>query len=228
MFTACWSVKGGVGVSVVAAALAVRSAARRGSSLLVDLGGDQPDLAGLACPPGAGLQGWLAAVARAGATGSRPPGLDPLEVELAPGVALLARGEGPLDATSASTDALVSALAAQDRPVIVDCGTPISVATGPAGELALAIAGAATRSLLVTRPCILALKRAVVAPLRPSGVVVVVEEGRALTIDDVADVLGVPVVAEIRLDPGVARAVDAGLLLTRTPAPLVRGLRHVA
>jgi hypothetical protein len=54
--------------------------------------------------------------------------------------------------------------------------------------------------------------------------VLVVEPGRSLDAAAVADVLGVPVTARIDLDPAVARAVDAGLLVRRTPRPLARAV----
>jgi hypothetical protein len=103
----------------------------------------------------------------------------------------------------------------------VDCGTQ------PAG-VAHAVASAADRSLLVTRPCFLALRRAATAPLRPSAVVLVAEPGRSLARRDVEQHLGVPVVAEVEVDPAVARAVDAGLLAARLPRSLARELRHAA
>lgn len=222
MFTACWSVKGGSGVSVVAAALAVRYASEFGSSLLVDLGGDQPDIAGLSPSDHRGLLDW---VSEAHAGEALP--IQALQVDLGGGVALLPWGTHPASVTPMA-DVLLAALAGETRPVVIDCGTPVSCSSGPRGELALALASAATQSLLVTRPCLLALKRAVHAPLRPSGVVVLAEAGRALRSEDVSEVLGVPVVAEVAVDPAVARAVDAGLLLQRMPRPLSRGLRHVA
>ena len=63
------------------------------------------------------------------------------------------------------------------------------------------------------------------ASLRPSGVVLVTEAGRALQARDVAGVLGVPVVAEVAVEAAVARAVDAGLLAARLPRSLGRGVR---
>jgi hypothetical protein len=54
------------------------------------------------------------------------------------------------------------------------------------------------------------------------------EPGRALTRRDVEEVLGVPVRAEVDVDPAVARAVDAGLLASRLPRALERGLRNAA
>jgi hypothetical protein len=43
---------------------------------------------------------------------------------------------------------------------------------------------------------------------------------------DVESVLGVPVLAEIALDPAVARSVDAGLLVTKVPERVQRVLRR--
>ena len=50
---------------------------------------------------------------------------------------------------------------------------------------------------------------------RPTGAIVVREQGRALTVRDVEAVLNVPVVATISFDPSVSRAVDAGVLPAR-------------
>jgi len=48
-------------------------------------------------------------------------------------------------------------------------------------------------------------------------VVLVRDPGRAVRSADVAVVVGAPVVAEVAVDPAVARAVDAGLARTRLP-----------
>jgi hypothetical protein len=118
-------------------------------------------------------------------------------------------------------DVLAAVLAADPRPVVVDCGT------GPTGP-GLAVAAAASASLLVLRPCYLGLRRALEAPLRPSGAVLVEEPGRALRVGDVEEVLDVPVLTVVPLEPAVARAVDAGLLAGNVPRRLERALRHVA
>jgi len=77
-------------------------------------------------------------------------------------------------------------------------------------------------SLLVTRPCYLALRRALHIGLCPGalGVVAVVEAGRALGCDDIAAVLGLPVIATVPLRAEIARAVDAGVLTARLPDAL--------
>ncbi len=113
------------------------------------------------------------------------------------------------------------ALAADRRLVVADCGRASSGA-------ALAVAAGASLSLMVLRPCYLGLRRAVAAPLRASGVVLVAEEGRSLTRRDVEEVLGVPVRAEVPYHAAVARAVDAGLLAARVPRGLERSLRRAA
>ena len=216
MLIACWSVKGGSGTTVVSAALGLllsRDAA--GGALIVDLAGDVPAALGMAEPPGAGVTDWLAA-----ADDVEADALARLEVDAAPGVRVLPRGSVH-EPPTARVEALAGALQADERPVVADCGV------GP-GFVAQALAAAATRSLLVVRPCYLALRRAVAAPIRPSGVVLVEERGRALSRADVEDVLGVPVRAVVEVDSTVARAVDAGLLAGRLPAELERGLKNAA
>ncbi len=222
MLVACWSVKGGAGVSVVAAALAHRLAVEEGAALLVDLGGDQPDIVGVAAHHQQGVADWLAAGA-----GVPADGLQRAEIPLADGLALLTRGNGPLYGGERA-EVLLAVLARDRRPVVVDCGMPVGTASSTAEELTLAVAAAATRSLLVIRPDLSSLRRALAAPLRPSGLVVVREAGRVLDAGDAREVLAVPVAAEIDVDPAVARTVDAGLLLARPPRQLQRGLRHAA
>ncbi len=220
MVVACWSPKGGSGTTVVAcgiAALLARAEPPAGA-LLVDLAGDAAAVLGVADPSGPGLTEWLAAGADVGASA-----LARLEVEAAPGLRLLAghlAGAGARPGAGRA-EALLEALSADPRPVVVDCGT----GTGGPG---LALAAGAQVSLLVLRPCYLGLRRALAAPLRPSGVVLVSEPGRSLGRRDVEEVLGVAVRAEVPVDDGIARAVDAGLLARRVPRPLERALRPIA
>jgi hypothetical protein len=102
--------------------------------------------------------------------------------------------------------------------VIIDAGT---------GDPPAELLDHADRVLLVTRPCYLALRRAVGSPTRPTGIVLVGEPGRALTQRDVEHALGVPVDATVSIDPAIARAVDAGLLASRLPRVISRELRRV-
>jgi hypothetical protein len=185
-------------------------------ALLVDLAGDAPAVAGLADDPSTpGVSEWLQ-------EGPLVPadGLARLEIAVGRGVALLPRGRGPLAAERAH--ALAAVLASDPRPVVVDAG----VITGD--SVAAVVAASAPDSLLVTRSCFLALRRALVAPIRPSAVVLVIEEGRALTASDIETVLGAPVRAQVMITAQVARAVDAGVLVSRLPRSLERELRDAA
>jgi hypothetical protein len=214
MLVACWSVKGGVGTTVVAASLALLLGRRGGpGAVLADLAGDAPAVLGLPEPDTPGLAGWLAA-----GDGVPADGLARLEIEASPSLRLLPRGPGQL--VSDRVAVLASLLDRGPRPVVVDCGT--------AERVAAAIVGGAQRSILVIRPCYLALRRAMTSPLRPSEVVVVREPGRALSRRDIESAVGAPVRVEIEADPAVARAVDAGLMAGRLPRSLERGLRHAA
>ena len=210
MLITCWSSKGGSGTTVVAAALATLLAAEAGPALLVDLGGDLPAALGLA-EPAAGLTGW-----------AEGDPLSAIDVDAGVGMRLVPRGAGPLPAGIGP--ALAAALAGQGS-VVVDAG--VIGGAGP-DAVALDLALAATASLLVLRPCFLALRRAVAAPLRPSGVVLVEEPERVLGAADVEAALGVPIVAVVPWDPAVARRVDAGLLGSALPRGLARALRRAA
>jgi hypothetical protein len=238
LLVACWSVKGGVGTTVVTAALALQLAREHtAGAVLADLAGDSPAVLGLPEPSSPGLAGWLAA-------GEHVPAdaLARLEVEAAPGLALLPRGAGPLLAARAGV--LAALLDSGPRVVVADCGrvdlgspaieamadgmsypTDSAAASGAAraDEAALArvaVAAEAQRSLLVVRSCYLALQRVRAALVRPTGVILVEEPGRVLTSADIEAATEAPIVATVPLDPKVARVVDSGLLRGRLPRSL--------
>ena len=214
MLVACWSVKGGSGTTVVSAALALAVAATGHDTLLVDMAGDLPAALGIPEPDGPGLADWLDAGADVAADA-----LTRLELSARDRVALLPCC-GELPGAADRAEQLAALLAADPRVVVVDCGSSV----GPAS---LAMAAGAGLSLLVLRPCYLALRRALHAPIEASGVVLVGEPQRALQQPDVEDVLGVRVRAAIPWKPAIATAVDAGLLARRLPSPLERGLREL-
>lgn len=216
MLVACWSAKGGSGTTVVAAGLAaVLARSSSSGAVLVDLAGDVPAVLGLPEPDGPGVAEWLAAGAAV-----PPDALGRLEVPAGAGLVVIPRG-GALPDAPGRGDVLAALLAADARPCVVDCG---SAPVGPR----LAVAAAAAHSLLVLRPCYLSLRRALASPVRPSGVVLVAEDGRSIGRRDVEQALGVPVRAVVAHDVRIARAVDAGLLAGRLPGLLQRPLRHVA
>ena len=207
----CWSAKGGSGTTVVAAALAL-VLSRSQATLLADLCGDSPAALGLPEPAGPGLADWLASPT------ADADALARLAVHAADGLQLIPRGSSE-PATPTRWSALATALAAAGPAVVVDAGTGV-----PPPPLV----GAASHSFLVIRPCYLALRRAVAMAATPTGIVLVQEPGRALTVRDVERALGAPVVAEVPYDPAVARAVDAGLLAARLPRSLLQPLQSAA
>lgn len=217
MLITCWSAKGGSGTTVVAVALSVVLARRSPcGALLVDLAGDAACAVG-ARQDGPGLTDWLSAGADVPVSA-----LQRLEVEVAPKLSLLPFGESSLIATRPKVDAALDAFSLQDRPVVVDAGVP------RAGDAAASAIARASTSLLVLRPCYLALRRAIQSTHRATGVVLVDEAERALGVNDIEAALGTPVVAIVPHRPDIARAVDAGLVAGRLPRPLASSLKRVA
>ena len=222
MLVTCWSTKGGSGTTVMAALVSLHAAQDRNRPvLLVDLCGDLPAVFG-ASESSTGLSQWLH-------SDLAPESLERVLVELTPGLSLLPRGPGPLSARRA--DDLVAWLSA-DGIVVVDAGVlRAEVGETDAGraadELRWRMAAEADRSVLITRACYLALRRTVSLSVRPSGVVLVAEAGRALTRADCERAIGAPVLATVAVDPDIARAVDAGMLRTRVPKGAVKALSRL-
>lgn len=221
MLLALWSPKGGSGTSVVAAALALVSAVRV-ETRLADLGGDQPAILGLPVPacefgsarPSEGLTGWLAA-------GPSTPTecLDEMSVAVVPGLTLLPRG------FDIAADRLPEEGGAALAVGLRDGGTAVLDAGPSRGSdqgAAFAAIEVADATLMVIRPCYLALRKAVGDPrlARSAGAILVEDPGRALDAADVGAVLGVPVVGRVPVRAEIARAIDAGVLRDRLPGPL--------
>ena len=217
MLTCCWSVKGGSGTTVVAASLALLAASAPGGALLVDLAGDVPAALGLPQPSGPGVRDWLSADA-----GVDADAIEHLSQPATPGLRVVPAGAGDGEGppSRSRVELLARTLAEQEVAAFVDLGVP-----GPAWQPLLA---RADTSLLVLRPCYLALRRATALASRPTGIVLVREPGRALGRREVEDVTGVRVLAEVDVEPSIARAVDAGLLASRLPRGLSRALRAAA
>jgi MinD superfamily P-loop ATPase len=210
MLSVCYAAKGGSGTSVTAAALALTTP----GSLLVDLDGDALDVLGLPCGGRTGVSDWLSSAAE-------PDALDDLVVEASTSCGVLPAGDRS-DLAGVAPDRLAQLcdwLSSREVPVVVDAGT---------GDPPPSMVERADEVLLVTRACYLALRRAHASASRPTGVVLLREPGRALTPRDVSATLGAPIVAEIQLDPAIARAVDAGLLVAALPRGLQRAVRRLA
>jgi hypothetical protein len=213
MLQVCWSPKGGSGTSVVAAALAVQSAAAGHETLLVDLAGDQSAIFGV--DGGDGIGDWFAAADDVG-----PDALRWLEVDVGDRLRLLRTGRASAGRWSPERMAVAMALFEADLDLVVvdggrqnGCGLPARAAT-----------------VVVTRACYLGVRRVADAlgdraPRDRARIVVIEEPGRALSRRDIEAALGgVDVV--LPWDPAVARAVDAGLLASRVPRSL-RPLRRL-
>lgn len=218
MLTICRSTKGGSGTSTVTAGLAaiagLRTITARTSVLVVDLLDDLPAIFGIAVPL-AGLAEWL--------TRSTDQDFVDLCQDCGHGVQLMPRGTGPLpDPTSNLWNRLAGVIehhVASGNDVFMDLGTHRIP-----DRLECRLAAIPTRSLLVIRPCYLALRRATECREAFDGVVLVTGGDRVLGKRDVEGVLGIPVVCEVPLDPDVARRVDSGLFKSRLPASLVTAL----
>ena len=207
MLTAYWAAKGGAGATVLAAAHALVASTHR-ATVVVDLDGDLPAALGIDATDRPGVADWLRA-------GPEVPtdALDRLLVPVADDLLLLPRGTGTLDDTRATV--LGRLLADPPREVVVDAGTR-------PGDAARAVVRHADRSVLVTRACYLALRRLHGIGLAPTEVALVREANRALGGSDITAAVGVPVRTTVGIEPGIARAVDAGLLATRLPRSLAR------
>ncbi len=214
------SPKAGLGTSVVAVATALQLAKAQPSSevIVADFGGDQPDLLGVDASGRSGIVDWL---------GSGPDvstdALRHLLVDVAPGVALLPRGVGRLANNIDPHRCFELARAFPRSIVIADLG---ALEAEPTFATSL-IAAKGHHTTVVVRACYLALRRASGLPVEFESVVEVVEPGRALSSLDVELVLNRPVTTRIRIDPAIARVVDAGLLAARPPRHLRRAIKSL-
>lgn len=214
MLITCWSVKGGAGATVAAASLAL-TLANDGDVpvVLLDLQGDQPATLGLNEPAGPGAFDWLHA-----GDGVGPAALAALACPVTDGLSLIPRGMREAAPSRPRWGALAAALGDLHHHVVIDAGL---------APVPPALADASDHSLLVIRPCFLALSRASTATDRPTGLLVVNEPGRALGRREVEQAIGITAIAEMQWDPAVARAVDAGLLRSRLPAVWRRTAKQV-
>ena len=205
MFTILSSPKGGTGTSVVAASLAIVSSSST-PTLLVDLAGDQAAILGLPQPP-IGLSDW--------ANGMTYREFDEIISLCHDNLYLAPTGTFDFETLNANAwDKLLRALSlkhSEGYNIIVDLGQ---------ADIPLALRKIVDTCYLVTRPCYLALRRAVDLETAFSGVIVVNEPDRVLTSRDVESVLKLKCVAEIPYTSEISRRVDSGLLKSRLPMAL--------
>ena len=198
MLTIFLSPKGGSGTTTIAAAHALAAADTHGRSVLIDLCGDAPAVLGMGEPDSPGMNDWLAENQTAGAAELLALG------NAQGGVLVIHRGARWVNGAP-RWEALLATVETWDFPVVIDAGTHF---------VPDVLRENADRTLMVTRQCYLALRRAARLP-RANGIVLVKEAGRVLTAKDVESVLGTGIVATVPIDPSIARAVDAGVLPQR-------------
>lgn len=198
--TVCASAKGGQGCTTIAAVLAVLAAQSNQPTLLLDTRGDAAPTLGVSDPAPAGT--FADAIANA---------VEPCRHLR---VATIAGDQIDSDATSE-----LERLTAAGHRVIVDTGTDHDVLHR--------FDPLRPQRLLVTRPCYLALRRAIGVPFVPDHVVLISEHQRCLTERDVSLALALPVTS-VPYDPAIARAIDAGLLATRLPRCLANAIAQLS
>ena len=245
MFYPMWSAKGGVGLSVTAAALVVAQANLNGGALIIDIAGDVAPILGVRVPSGPGLNDWLESKA------DTPGSLMHLSTDVGCSVRMIHSGTSAIWPHGRITD-LLDAITALDLPVVIDCGQrpagPPSSTVLLRGEVLSQVElrtslvehlCKAGRPILVTSPCYLALGRTLDVLMGQDrtrnaddgsgahGVIVVKDPGRALDAADVESITQLRLLAEIERDPSVARTVDAGLFLRRQPRALIKKLESI-
>jgi hypothetical protein len=199
VLTVFMSSKGGSGTTVTACASALRAASHHGSALFIDLCGDVPAALGMAEPNTPGINEWLAENQTADGES-----LMLLGNSTNNGLIVIHRGGKFVEGQPRWCE-LAHVLSTIQMPVFIDAGT---------GYVPDELRSLATHVILVTRQCYLSLRRATLLP-KPTGVVVVEEEGRALQAKDIEYVIGAPVLSTIPVTAAMSRAVDAGLFTTR-------------
>jgi hypothetical protein len=168
-------------------------------------------------------------------------------VALAAGVFLARHTPTLLIAHDPDQVCAVAAVPHTDRSVDVApgltlaCGDPDAIPAHPIVVIDGGVFGAGladwpdstptTRWAVVRGPCYLALRRLVCSPWRPDGIVLLSEQHRALHRHDLEDVTGLPVVADVPVEAATARAIDAGLFVSRIATlhafrPLAAALRR--
>lgn len=221
MFWSVCSVKGGVGTSVVAASLSLELVSSSQRVVLIDLCGDLANMLGVDVALRAGAVDWLSSNEEV-VDGA----LEHLLIDVVPGLQLLPCGATSLrDARGVDPKLCTQLVETFDHAshVVVDVGV---LPADPMSPHAL-ISVTADRTIAVLRSCYLTLRRSTPFPVDIDGLIEIVEPGRSLTTLDLELVTNKPVDAKLRVDPVIARAVDAGLLARRRPRALRRSIRDL-
>jgi MinD-like ATPase involved in chromosome partitioning or flagellar assembly len=195
--------KGGQGVTTITAALGVLHAQAGQRTLLIDTGGDLPAVLSKPEPLSVGLVDYLI-----------DPNItvDDITVNIGDNLDIVTSGTGPITFTTYTYGLITGGLGDYDTAII------------DAGTCATEWNQHADRNVFVTRPCYVAVRRAIHLPRRPTEVLFMAESGRALSAHNIEVVLGVPVTATVPVDIETARIIDAGILGSRMPQKMSRVL----
>lgn len=215
MFWSFCSPKGGVGVSVTAAAVAARLA-RTTPALLVDFCGDVPELLGLDVADAPGVADWLHADAQVGLDA-----LDRLVLEGPGGLHVLPRGV--VNPTGCPTERLVQLVEHLGATFTVIADVGVLASDAPLAWHSV-VCAAGDRTTLVVRACYLTLRRGRRVGVAVDDLFELAESGRALGTLDIEAVFQQPVTARCPVEPTIARSADAGLLARRPPRQLRRAV----
>lgn len=229
MLVACWSPKGGVGKSLLAATLALHLHSRGYRTLLVDLDPEKADLATLLqCPERPSVVDWP--LLERGARRQGLPGTveGPEGLPFLPGPARLA-DEGRVDREL--TERLLGVLEGWRGPVILDLSSSLRDSTLLALERA-------EKVFMVITPDLLSLRAAhhFARELEPIGLeaerfrLVLNRAGSGPALDEVTEVLPFGMAGALPSQPLVAQAINRGEAATvlLKPNPFTRGVALLA
>ena len=204
MRAALWSPTGGSGVTALSCALALRLS-ETGPCTLLDAAGDVQVALGVALDTSLGLTDWL--VAGAGRTADS---LLRIAEPVTKSLAVVSLG-----ATQASFDASTAIDLTAMESAVIDLGRNAVVPVNGAVKL------------LVIKKCYLAVRRAQNLVQHCDALVVVQEDGRRLSKNDLSEILGKPIAGTVSWDKAVARAVDIGVLQANVPKRLREELDRI-
>jgi hypothetical protein len=205
-----FSPKGGVGTSTIAALFA-RALSANGSTMLVDgCASDLSVVIGQDEKAQFCFDEWVLSEEPSTAT------LERISVDIDRNLRFVEGGSS--FALPEETQWVIGQLAAIDQ-VVIDLGTRDD-------QLTRDIRQASDISVVVLRACYLGLSRAMHKAHDSDVCVVVKEPGRTITSAQIAEALKVPAVIEIDARRDYAKAIDAGVLMYRTPAAMITPIKN--
>lgn len=215
-----WSLKGGQGVSVTAAIIALRHQFHHDSVLIIDFGGDIAPIFGQRVETDVGLVDWF--ISQSG-----PEALDQLVTPLLPQMSLLGSGMGvPTVAATPFEErwaTLETWLNQDDRVTIIDLGTlpvqPMRLGTVWAQLVEWLLQQ--YHATLVTRPEYLSLRRYFEHDTNVDSLAILQSSTDLLRADDVADLCDRPIHFHVAVDETITHAVESGTLATVPAARLL-------